>query len=654
MFGASGSGLKHKFINLYRQLRDHLHPQALKSKFWSINFLITCLFWTGALASAMQGYFSINIFITSLGSAVSWLAFLNAIPYIVIFACATIIAIYSIRVESQVFRPYFEKLIKQFLGDPNVKKNHNDKTIELKYRFEQLKPKTTEASTIEKTGFAKLLYKIKYYLQLLLAVEKSTDSKYSFAWFFNRLRYYFAHSLAVGVMGLRAIVSIGSTMLGLKSIFLLIASAFLITSLPTYFIPLYALMSGVGYFIKTSQNLVDQFHETLKILGFKRYIKKDYEAVKTQYKKGLKKALGLSKNTAITKDVLPHVPPPAAIISEPVKDLPLWKKVFYWLKANIKNILWYVLTLGFCIGAVGASMTGFFSITSFITQLGSVPILSFMLLIPPPVIIALAITIAVYTLFVEQKILYRYFNNLVLNVLGIKTEQGTTKTKATKTIDQEIADKKIKISKIYAHYGKDGISRTNKKLEKYTIPLTITSETDLKSTSEEINSKKINASEHGFIKYNLAIIATVFILFLRAITSIGPSTLGLKNAANMVIAPLFCLAAFGPASFAICAIMATFGYAIKCSQNIHTHYYNTMEDMLGVKSENKEKKKQLKKLEREYLTALELAAEQGSLIKLDAPPVRFSLGGKASSGNVDFGRTTPPPSLGGSPSPAIG
>ncbi len=526
-----------------------------------LSIFTSILYWIGAIASATQGYFSINAFITSL-SVVPGLNFLSLIPYLYIFLSATTIALYSIIVEQQIFHKHFVNLIKQLFANlfPSLlnssksgikyDKTYHEQTKELKLKLTTLSEPYEENST---------------------DTQPPKNRHRSFlSWTFYKVRFYFGHLIAFVIVSLRAIVSIGSTMLGLKSIFLVIASAFLLPAPPTYFILAYALMSAVSYIIKSSQNLVCQFNETLKLLGFNRFIKKDFEDTQREYKLQLKHQ----------------------VKGQPVAETPKVTKLSWWQYFSSKlsrgNMPWWkyiarrFFDVVFIVGAVGASMTGFFSIDKFFSQMGSISFLSFFSLVPAGAIVGAACTIAIYTLFVEQKILYNYFETL------IEKWFSSTPIKKIATLEKEIKSKRNKILAIYQQPLMQEVEGLQNKI----------------SRLQSLSLDNIQPTYSRFRLF-LSITGTVFILLLRAITSIGPSTLGL-TAAVQLIAKFAFATTLGPWVFAPCAFMALGGYIIKCSQNLSDHYYNTLSDMFGVTlNGNKKQKDLLKELNKEHLSALE-------------------------------------------------
>lgn len=533
--------------------------KGVGAKYNLLDIFTSILYWIGAIASATQGYFSINAFISSL-SVVPGLSFLSLIPYLYIFLSATTIALYSIIVEQQIFHKHFVNLIKQLFAKlfPSLFGSSSSGI-----KFDKTYHEQTKELQIKLAALSEPSEKTKADTQKTKSKNRSLLS-----WIFYKIRFYFGHLIAFVIVSLRAIVSIGSTMLGLKSIFLVIASAFLLPAPPTYFILAYALMSAVSYIIKSSQNLVCQFNETLKLLGFNRFIKKDFENTQREYKLQLKHQFK----------------------GQPIAETPKATKLSWWQYFSSKlsrgNMPWWkyiarrFFDVVFIVGAVGASMTGFFSIDKFFSQMGSIPFLSFFSLVPAGFIVGAACTIAIYTLFVEQKILYNYFENLVEKWFS------STPSKKIATLEEEIKSKRNKILAIYQH------------------PLMQQGLQDKMSRLQNLSLDTIKPSYSGFRLF-LSITGTVFILLLRAITSIGPSTLGL-TAAVQLIAKFAFATTLGPWVFAPCAFMALGGYIIKCSQNLSDHYYNTLSDMFGVTlNGNKKQKDLLKELNKEHLSALE-------------------------------------------------
>jgi hypothetical protein len=607
--------------------QENKHPSdpIVRKKYPWLKYILNFLFWCGASASALQGFFSIQSFISSLG-AIPGMAFLLLIPYVFIFVSAIIIALYSIIVEQQIFREYFERLLAQLFGveyediaskkiNPSKKaednRTYNERTHELKEKIRELDHHPKAEDDI---------------------ANKDKQNQYNLFWFLHLCHTIFAYTAAGFIVGLRALVSIGSTMLGIQILIGLILSPLGLTA-PLGIIPLCAIMSAVGYFIKTSQNIVDQFNETLKILGLKRFVKTDYKEIKKDYEQKLKTIY----ESEITKTN-------EIKIEEP--------KLSFW-----KSCICLIMEIGFVFGAVGASMQGFFSIQKFVSQMGIVPFLSFFNIIPPIFIISCAAVIAMYTLFVEQKILYQYFHGLIIDWLQPNNNQDLYYVEYENKPD--LNDYKLKILEKDVDYIIKEIKATDNSI-KYKIIFnskdayktycynqkidSIYNHQILKTAGQTRAETKINDQlpkpvkkiTHNFLWFNFARIGTVFILLLRAITSIGPSVLGLATVINLVTGMLSIT--LGPWVFLPCIIMATFGYMIKCSQNIYNHYHNTMRDMFGIQYEQsyQDKAKLSTKLNDEYIEVLELFNKTKTTKKSTCP-----------SDDSDNTTSNPPPPPGG-------
>ena len=554
------------------------------------------LFWVGASASAMQGFFSIESFITTT-AAIPGMAFLYLTPYALIFISACIICFYSIRVEQQIFYPNFIKLINQLAGNEDT---INRETQKLKTKIAKLRARKqanpSEATTTETEhpteNSPPPLSENKYLKLINNYIAKITASNLIKVRIIRTAYKCFAYLAAGIIVGLRAIVSIGSTMLGIKILFGIVASVLGIT-LPAIIIPLCALMAAVGYFIKTSQNIIDQFNETLKKLGLKLYIKTDLKKAKKEYIRILK-----------DKDNNSH---------KEKADLPKWKIYLY-----------NALRCGFIFGAIGASAQGFFSIDKFVHSLGSVPAFAFFNLIPFSFIIGAAIIIACYTLFVEQKILYQYYEKIIGAIVNPESNKNVT---CTQRPDPE-TDYKLKALRrqdytIITETGSDEVytinfhSKLAYKIYKLNAEIdALCNNNNLPPRDTQNQTKPYVASpeRHWFTQFvyiNFARVGTVFILLLRAITSIGPQILGL----SVMLAPILSLGlglSLGPWIFLPSIIMASFGYLIKCSQNLKNHYRKTMNDIFQVDVSDNEDyyESQLDALYKERKEKLELAFEK--------------------------------------------
>ncbi|MBP9723066.1 MAG: hypothetical protein KBD64_07945, partial [Gammaproteobacteria bacterium] len=555
-------------IKIWLRIKTKL-PKYSRSA-WIANFL----FWPGALASAMQGYFSIGAFISTLGT-IPGLTFLALIPYPVIFILATLSFYYVIFVEQQIFRKFFTNLIRQLFKDTQDKDyqdTFNTQYLKLRAKLKALiNPSSTSPSSIKNPASTRV------------PKRKSLPKM-----LFYRLRLFFGYCVAFVIVSLRAIVSIASTMLGLKTILLLAASMFLITTLPGYIVLICAILAGVGYVVKNSQNLLCQFNETLKLLGFKRFIRKDVEKQHKVYKQILKESFREDKQAT-------HLLSTVKSLSESKPKLSWWKSITNQLLDRDKpDRKWWqvviarIFDFGFIIGAIGASMTGFFSIEKFVSQISSISFLSFFAVIPGSVIIAAACTIAVYTLFVEQKILYNFFSKLVgpiidkLNFGRSKESSPNTASsekKKTQSPAEKIQKKQKSIANIYAHPYMKSIAREPNLV---LVPNDLTGPKDKKYI--DILQVKLDTpvKKYSKLRLILSIIGTVFILVLRGITNVGPSTLGLVAAIKFIALAAFSVS-LGPWIFAFCAAMAICGYLIKCSQNLTETYYGTLEDMFGIR-----------------------------------------------------------------------
>lgn len=586
------------------------HEESKRNYAW-LKFLIDCLFWFGIPASALQGFFSINSFIQSLG-AIPGMAFLYLIPYAFILVSAVIIALYSVVVEQQIFREYFERLVAQLLGIP-YEEIFNKDSKDSKDSNAAKNKKTEDNSTYNERTHA-LINKTKalssHHANIIDTDdtnEQISQDKYNLHWMLQLGHTIFAYSAACFIVGLRALVSIGSTMLGTQVLIGLLLAPLGLTS-PLWIIPVCAVMSAVGYFIKTSQNIVDQFNETLKILGLNRYVKTDFKKAKKKYKQTLKTFYTASTTTDSNNNKQDRVKP----------ELPLWS-----------TIVCRIMDIGFVFGAVGASMQGFFSIQKFVSQMGSVPFLYFFNAIPATFIISCACIIAVYTLFVEQKILYQYFHSLVLSWFQPESNEDLyyvdydnepdphTDYKLQileKDVDYQIKQITIEGSIKYriSFKSKEAykVYRYNQKIDQIYGHSVLSNTGEKRAENKKDNQlpREKDKIEYNYLLVVFARIGTVFILLLRAITSIGPSVLGLVNVVNLVTS-LVGIASLGAWVFLPCIIMAAFGYMIKCSQNIHNHYHNTMRDIFGIDEEQstyQDKSKLINKLNDEYIETLEL------------------------------------------------
>lgn len=548
------------FIRFYYWINNNLK---------SFSFYVNILFWIGALATAMQGFFSISFFVNSV-LAIPAMAFLSLMPIALLvistlsILSAIIIGTYSLIVEQQVFKKHFQKLMRQLFTKTEEKTN--DKlTKELKQEIKQLDKHIDNETE-----------------------NKVKQDKYNLLWLLRLIHKSFAHFVASCVVGLRALVSIGSTMLGIKVLLLLTLSPFGITALPAAIIPLCAIAAAVGYFIKTSQNIIDQFNQTLKFLGLEKYVKTDYIKARKELKQSLKRIFKEKNNKEYQSK------------NKKNETLPFWKL-----------IVCRIMDIGFVFGAIGASMQGFFSISKFVSQMGAVPLLSFFNTIPVTVIFGSAALIAIYTLCVEQKILYQYFNSLIVGWMqpNISTDRCVYEITNRKLSKDDIEkDYKLKLLKPGRDYSLDlqddktnvdkiifhsklayKIYKLNHKIDKiYNHPVLINAK--LRRSSKSIDNqqlKNITVPKYGFLKLNFARIGSVFILLLRAVTSIVPTVLGLVTAINLLMF-FVGLTPLGPVLFIPAGIMATFGYLIKCSQNLYNHYSKTMSNMFGIKHDNSE------------------------------------------------------------------
>lgn len=525
-------------------MNDQTEPNPKTFNWADIVFTIIfeSLFWLGAFASATQGFFSINDFVKTLTLIPSF-SFIASLPFlsIITFLCATTIFIYALKVEQQIFKPNFRKLLVFLLKKINIK----------------ISSINSEGKKDNLINYDKETRKLKQKIQSLNAeaIDAPESKKPKDSVFFNfikSLHVILAYSTAMFIVSLRAIVSIGSTMLGLEILFMpFLNMAFGFTVIPVFLIPLFALISGDGYFVKTAQNIVDQFNQTLQYFQVDVYTKRNYNDYKKQY-------------TKIIRDKI-------AQLTGNRKKL---KQSEQTPKTNTKKeVVKYVLFCLFIIGAIGASMNGFFSIPKFFSQMSTVPALAFLSLIPAPIITSFAVIIAVYTLISEQRVLYDYFCNLFLSKLGLEEEFSlesrietlTRKINATCKEHQTI----VKLSTIDP---KDNIPPP--------IP-------------------KSGNFFYRKIYLNFAKAFSVFILLLRAISSIVPSTLGLAAAATC-LASLGGITILGAWVYVCCALMASDGYLIKCSQNLDGHYNGVMNSLPGI--ENQDNSNWLK----ERVKALEL------------------------------------------------
>ena len=511
-------------------------------------------------AAAMKGFFSIPSLFTSL-IAISIFSWLSAIPPIFISSLVVLNVVFCLRVEQPIFFKPFRTLIKQALGY-KTKPNFNTQTIDLRTRIKTL----LDDHANLKTSHTEILTKHPEFLPKDNIKNNTVFNKATSL--ISALTYYprliLGYAVAYFIVSLRAMESSGRNMLGIVSFFALITPT-PVTSLSYLFLA----VSLVGYAINNSQFIVQQIHETLKKLGFKRFIKDDY----------LNHLKLLKQLVKPVKDKTPSSP--KAKKTEQAHD---WRYPIYLL-----------CKAGFWLGAVGLSMTAFFSFKI----LGASS---------PQITFALAAIISVYILLVEQKILSSYVDGLVRNALGLNDK----KTKATKTLDERIERRQQKILA----------------LESFLLTIWIAQKevNDLKATFNKPNkSPKIVLTpidrsvtpNYSLIRKILAYTGTYGILILRGLTSIGPPALGLDIAITGCIVALsstlgFSVAFLGPWTFFPCLLVSTLGYIIKCSRNITDQFYDTLEKMffLANPQNTKYKKGLLDNLDKYYIELLALYFER--------------------------------------------
>lgn len=591
--------------------------KPVKPKRTPLDYILKTLFIIGAYSSASQGFFAIESFVNSL-AAIPGMAFLHLIPYGFILSAAIINFIYSVRVEQKVFEPHFYNLIKQLVGLDN-KKTNNQKCIDTIQDNQKLKKQLLKLGRNQSKPAEQ---KIQDFINSLNNLKLKPKNKVRTVRILSSCYTFFGYLIASCVVGLRSIVSIGSTMLGMKVLALIILSGFGITTLPfpVILIPVFAITSAIGYFIKTSQNLIDQFNKILKFFGIARFIKTDLKLAEQDKVLILKNIYRAYKGTDIKSK--------KADLKQN-KNIPHWQKVIL-----------AIFSIGFYAGAIGASMQGFFTIDKFVNQMSEV--LSLFRHIPYKAILSSATIISIYILFVEQNILKQYFDSMVTKIIdffkGNKQKDSNSNNLVKKEFCVYLSKKEYRNNYILQNLlstdykalaikqGNDNkdylvkiefkneasykIFKLHQKIDQIYNEDCMIAANNKRSQNNIYNiESKIETNNPSFIRYTASVIATTVILLLRAVTSIGPSVLGLTKATNFFIAPIFRLTSFGSIVYLPSIIQASFGYFIKCSQNLSNHIATCMREMCFIETEKtaeKIKEKLLLDLRNEHKQALEI------------------------------------------------
>lgn len=587
-----------------------------------VKYFPLLLFIIGLPAAGMQGFFAIDIFINSV-AAIPGMAFLHLIPAPFIIISAGLLLIYSVTAEQQVFKEPFLKLIRQVFRLSNEKDNDElsrDKLNDINTLNQKIDALTEKLESNEKL-------KHRY-------IIKSHSKKSIIEKVFSLLHLAFGYTLSAIVITLRALVSIGSSMLGMQALSLLILTPLLgMTTFPVMLLPAIALISAISYFIKNSQMTIDQKNKTLKSVGLERFVYTDLKKFNEEHYKKLK---------LLTKVKLSNQDKQKEVLEKKINKLNRTPTKDGKSSRNWLDILVMISSGLFFFGVAGSSMQGFFSIKKFVSQMSKIPILDFLKYTPKTLIYGACALISAYIAKVEQMLLKPHYDNLVktflLKIKGLfVSPDKIEKNKVGKAIklnatynNQKItrklkeSDYYIKNNKIYFYNKKSYvIFKLSYKIEQLLISKELSNNENLKQQYDKLLNHLLTEKvkpQSGLINLvinKLSIITdnkyykvfaeygSYFVLLIRAVTSIGPSILGLTAAAGIVATAMGMT--LGPWFIAVAASMATIGYIIKCSQNIRKHYQRTLENMFLVKQSPSYEKLQdnaITDLERLHTTAM--------------------------------------------------
>lgn len=590
-------------------LAEDIYHNPRKYVYLVIPSLLFCL---GLPAAGLSGFSGIPIFLKSM-SAIQGMAFLNSLPFFVTAIPAIILGYYTIFVEQVVFYPHTQKLYRQALNKIenlfrkllNLKeiesedKTFHEQALDIKQQIDEI-DRELEA-LIKKYNltddFSDIIKPAKD-----ISRRKKPDSilrKY-----LKYLHLITAHSIAITVVGLRALVSIGSSMLGLQIFSLAVLSLFGITMLPVWTIPLFATLSAFKYFNNNSQQQINQYNKTLVSCGIERYLKSDLKILNNELE--LKNKILYKFNiAAVNKEEI--LRQKLLKLKNNFKHENSISNIF--TKAFIKNAIIFSI---FILGGLGLSTQAFFSILKFFKEMSTVPTFSFLAKVPIEVYYGACAAVSCYIFNCEVMVLKDYFtdlsNRIINNVANCFYSILGYTSDSSNSFNKTVNLSEFKITKEEAIVI---LASIRQKPEYYQIDsqnqLIFTNENIYKIFKNKLSIKRLNQSElfsknkysvelreltlnpdtsrNSWFKeacknswYNFARGGSITVLIIRAITSIGPSNKGLTALINILLKktgqPEVAQSLNG-----ITLPVCTTGYTIKCSQNVDSHYATNMENM---------------------------------------------------------------------------
>jgi hypothetical protein len=334
---------------------------------------------------------------------------------------------------------------------------------------------------------------------------------------------------------------------------------------------------------------------------------------------------------------------------EQLEKWPHLKRLFFWIHKRAPSVLQQIIIVVFrfilVVGMLGLALQSFFSISNFFEKLSSVPGLTAIAQIHPAFFTAAAIMLMFYSLFVENIIYYPYIRDLLEKYLHIRLQNRPAEAETPQAkVDRLILEKQAlesKIATLKTALPARVLQRLLEALQPQTEPLPHPSWRQqlwvrFKSWLTRRIAPIVRACERlrpclnpiaQFLKPPLHLIhlvlahmATVFILLLRAITSIGPTMLGIEKAAAVIA--LVCGVAIPGAQFLVLwCVIAALGYAIKSAQNLEAQYV-TLLNYFGIHVQLRQTpERQADELEKEISAlkgmhvALEKAAHEQTIEK---------------------------------------